>query len=66
MFQTHPDTFQYFPQFKGLNRPEEQKTSEVFQDHSEKVNLRNGWDRTWTWTKKSKDRNMTAYQTQIV
>jgi len=37
MFQSHPDTLQIFPQFEGLTCPEEQKKSEVFQDHSSKV-----------------------------
>ena len=38
MFETHPDTMKYFPQFSGLDSPAEQKKSEVFQEHSEKVN----------------------------
>ena len=41
MFAAHPDTMQYFPQFEGLNSPEEQKKSEVFQEHSEKVKTEN-------------------------
>ena len=41
MFETHPETLQYFPQFEGLNSPEEQKKSEVFQEHSEKVKTEN-------------------------
>ena len=42
MFETHPDTMKYFPQFSGLDSPAEQKKSEVFQEHSEKVN------KTWS------------------
>jgi hypothetical protein len=38
MFHTNPETFKYFPQFQGLDCPEEQKKSEVFQEHAEKVN----------------------------
>ena len=37
MFQSRPETFQFFPQFQGLDGPEQQKRSEVFQEHSEKV-----------------------------
>ena len=43
MFETHPDTMKYFPQFSGLDSPAEQKKSEVFQEHSEKVN--NTWNK---------------------
>ena len=38
MFETHPDTMKYFPQFAGLDSQTEQQKSEVFQEHSEKVN----------------------------
>ena len=37
MFAAHPDTFKYFPQFGGLKEPEDQRSSEAFQEHSEKV-----------------------------
>ena len=37
MFQTNPETIQYFPQFSELDNPDKQKNSEVFKDHAEKV-----------------------------
>ena len=62
MFETHPDSLQYFPQFEGLNSPEEQKKSEVFQDHSEKVNNRiMPGGRTGSRTRENTDRNQTGF-----
>lgn len=40
MFLAHPETIQYFPKFEGLTNPEDQRKSEVFQDHSEMVMAR--------------------------
>ena len=37
MFQTHPETLEYFSQFSDLDTPDKQRTSEVFKDHAEKV-----------------------------
>ena len=39
MFAANPDSLKYFPQFGGLNLPEDQRSSEAFQEHSEKVKV---------------------------
>ena len=37
MFQTHPETLQYFPEFSDLDSAEKQRNSETFKNHGEKV-----------------------------
>ena len=37
MFQTNPETLQYFSDFSELDSPEKQKNSETFKAHGEKV-----------------------------
>ena len=39
MFQTNPETLQYFPDFSELDSPEKQKNSETFKTHAEKVSF---------------------------
>ena len=39
MFQTNPETIQYFSQFSELDTPDKQRNSEVFKDHAEKVRM---------------------------
>ena len=39
MFAAHPDTLKHFPQFGGLHQPEDQRSSEAFQEHSETLKL---------------------------
>ena len=37
MFQAHPETLQYFPEFSDLDSAEKQRNSETFKTHGEKV-----------------------------
>ena len=39
MFQAHPETLEFFPEFSDLDTPEKQQNSEVFKEHGEKVEL---------------------------